>query len=58
MLVVAGERDDTYRQIATRLADALPKAELAVIPDAGHDPLRDRPEPTVEVISGFLDGLG
>lgn len=58
VLVVAGERDDTYRQIATRLADALPKAELAVIPDAGHDPLRDRPEPTVEVISGFLDGLG
>lgn len=56
-LVVAGERDDAYVQIAHRMGRELPFATVEIIPEAGHDPLRDAPDATSEVISRFLDRL-
>jgi 2-succinyl-6-hydroxy-2,4-cyclohexadiene-1-carboxylate synthase len=34
--LAVGERDEKFRAIAERMAAALPRAELRVIPDAGH----------------------
>jgi 2-succinyl-6-hydroxy-2,4-cyclohexadiene-1-carboxylate synthase len=36
VLVIAGERDAKYVAIAERLAAGLPRAELALVPSAGH----------------------
>jgi pimeloyl-ACP methyl ester carboxylesterase len=34
--LVVGERDEKFRTIAARMASALPQADLAVAPGAGH----------------------
>ena len=57
VLVLAGERDEAYSSLAARMADGMPDATLQIIPDAGHDPLRDQPKATATVISTFVDGL-
>jgi 2-succinyl-6-hydroxy-2,4-cyclohexadiene-1-carboxylate synthase len=42
--LVAGERDAKFRAIAERMAERLPAARLAVIPDAGHAAHLEQPE--------------
>jgi 2-succinyl-6-hydroxy-2,4-cyclohexadiene-1-carboxylate synthase len=58
VLVVAGAEDDRYRDIATRMAEQIPAAELVVVPDARHNPMADQPEATVEAISAFVNSDG
>jgi 2-succinyl-6-hydroxy-2,4-cyclohexadiene-1-carboxylate synthase len=41
--VLAGERDGKYVAIAERLMRRLPKAELVIVPDAGHGLPREAP---------------
>ena len=41
--VVAGARDPAYLVLAERLASALPRAELVVVPAAGHGLAREAP---------------
>jgi 2-succinyl-6-hydroxy-2,4-cyclohexadiene-1-carboxylate synthase len=41
--VLAGERDAKFRVLGRRLADALPRGELLVVPDAGHGVPRENP---------------
>ena len=57
VLVVAGSRDETYSEIAARMAAQLPDSTLRIVSDAGHDPLRDRRAETADAISTFLDRL-
>lgn len=57
-LVVAGERDEAYVEIATDMARRIPDAELEIIEDAGHNPLADQPGNTHRMISRFLDRRG
>ncbi|SEG92225.1 Pimeloyl-ACP methyl ester carboxylesterase [Nonomuraea solani] len=54
-LVVAGKHDLGYfRQVATDLADRLPRARLVELPWAGHLPSLERPDETTELIVKFL----
>ena len=55
VLIIAGEHDDAYAEIAERLADAMPVAEKLIVAGAGHNPLQDQAFATVEAITAFLD---
>ena len=44
--------------IGERLANALPDAQLVVVEDAGHLPQEETPARVLEILEGFLDGLG
>lgn len=54
VLVVAGALDETYAAHARRLADALPDARLALVPDAGHACHLERPDAVWEAVAPFL----
>jgi pimeloyl-ACP methyl ester carboxylesterase len=54
-LVVVGSDDARYRGIGEEVAAAMPRAELCVIPDAGHDPIGDHPAIVAAEVSAFLD---
>ena len=55
VLVVAGERDGiTGVAAAAGVADALPSAELVVIPGAGHFPWVDEPAAFAAAVRAFL----
>jgi pimeloyl-ACP methyl ester carboxylesterase len=54
-LVVVGEEDAiTLPATAIAMAEALPRATLAVIPGAGHTPPVERPVATGEVMTAFV----
>ena len=56
-LVVSGGLDmDHFQQIATRLAELIPDAELVTLPWAAHLPSLERPGETTELIRTFLRG--
>src|SRR4051794_20402351 len=42
--LVVGERDEKFRAIADRMAERLPRAEVVVVPGAGHAAHLERPE--------------
>lgn len=49
-VVLAGERDARYRALGQRLADALPRGELRVVP-GGHTLLLENPAAVAEALS-------
>ena len=49
--LIAGERDAKYRELAERLAAALPDARVAVVADAGHAVHLEAPEAVVALIT-------
>lgn len=55
LLALAGERDSTYAAAGRRMAAALPRAEAAVVPGAGHAAHLERPAEVARLIAGFLD---
>lgn len=55
VLVIVGEADEPFRKPSQRMADAIPGAELVVIPDAAHSPQFENPDLWWEALSGFLD---
>ena len=58
-LVVWGERDAVVpRAAGERLARRLPRAELVVVPGAGHTPMWDRPDAFNRIVADFLSGPG
>lgn len=54
-LVVAGSRDDKFTAIARRMAEALPRAELALL-DGGHAVHLERPAEFSELVDRFVTG--
>ena len=50
--VVVGERDPAYLARAERLAGALPRAELVVVPGAGHGLAREAPDAVARLLAG------
>ena len=57
-LYVHGERDELIPARSSRRAASLtPGAELALIPEAGHLPMRENPEATHGAMRAFLEGL-
>ena len=56
-LVVDGAEDvPDFRAIARHLAEALPDARAATIPDAAHLPSLERPEAFEDLLLSFLLG--
>jgi pimeloyl-ACP methyl ester carboxylesterase len=49
---MAGARDAKYVELASALVAALPRAELVVVPDAGHGLPREAPEAVARAIAG------
>ncbi|GMQ97928.1 MAG: 2-succinyl-6-hydroxy-2,4-cyclohexadiene-1-carboxylate synthase [Acidimicrobiia bacterium] len=58
VLLVHGERDAKYTEVARRMSQSIPDCHVIQIATAGHNPLLDDPEETYGEISAFLDGLG
>jgi len=57
-LVITGDDDRIVpMEQSIRLADELPDAELVVIPDCGHIPHEECPEPFLQAVTDFLGGL-
>lgn len=56
-LVVTGAQDAVVPpEDAERLADEMPRAELAVLPECGHTPQEECPEALLERVFAWLDG--
>jgi 2-succinyl-6-hydroxy-2,4-cyclohexadiene-1-carboxylate synthase len=49
--LIAGERDGKFRAIASDMARALPTADVAVIPGAGHAVHLEAPQPVADLIA-------
>lgn len=58
VLLVAGERDRRYVDLAASMASSFPHATVAVVEGAGHDVVADRPVSVGSLVSAFLDRLG
>jgi len=56
-LVVVGEQDQPFLAPSLRMAERMPHAALAVIPDAGHSPQLESPRAWLEAVGGFLDSV-
>jgi 2-succinyl-6-hydroxy-2,4-cyclohexadiene-1-carboxylate synthase len=54
VLLIAGERDAKYVHLARQLDAAIADSTLAIIPDAGHNPLLDQPASTAKALEEFL----
>lgn len=53
-LVIVGERDEPFLASSRAMADAIPGATLAVVPDAGHSPQFENPAAWFDAVDGFL----
>jgi pimeloyl-ACP methyl ester carboxylesterase len=53
-LVIVGDEDGPFLKPSRRMAAAIPGAELAVIPDAGHSPQFENPDEWWQALSAFL----
>lgn len=56
-LLVAGEEDGKFRQLASEMVMALPAAKIAVIPGAGHAAHLEQPDLFNKVVLRFLTQL-
>ncbi len=57
-LVVCGEKDRANRRAASELQERISGAQIAVIPQAGHEVNRERPEMLGEVLRTFFGNAG
>ncbi len=55
ILLISGEHDSKYCEIAQRMQRALPQAQWIKIPDAGHMPHLEAPETTATAIRNFIN---
>ena len=57
-LVITGDDDRIVpTKDSVRLAGELPNAQLVVIPNCGHTPQEECPEPWLEAVTRFIQGL-
>ncbi len=56
VLLLAGALDRKFVEIGRRMSEGLPRAELTVVPDAGHTVHLERPGAWLEAVVGFLGG--
>jgi len=54
VLVIVGEQDRPFLGPSERMAKAIPRARLAVIPDAGHSPQFENTEAWWDALASFL----
>jgi pimeloyl-ACP methyl ester carboxylesterase len=58
VLLIVGEHDQRYRRIAERMQAALPRAELAVVAEAGHTVHLDQPSHFAQLVASFVGPRG
>ena len=56
-LLLAGELDAKYRDIAAKMTARMPDARVAIVPDAGHAAHLDAPDAFTELVDRFLTEL-
>jgi pimeloyl-ACP methyl ester carboxylesterase len=56
-LVLVGEEDQPFLNPSRRMAEAIPGAELVVVPDAAHSPQFENPEAWWAALTAFLQQL-
>jgi pimeloyl-ACP methyl ester carboxylesterase len=56
-LVIVGEQDKPFLKASHRMAETIPGARLAVIPEGGHSPQLEAPDAWWAALAGFLDEL-
>ena len=54
---MVGEQDRPFIAASERMAQAIPDATLALIPDAGHSPQFENPDAWWTALSEFLDRI-
>ncbi len=54
VLVIVGDEDEAFLRPSRAMAEAVPGAQLAVIPDAGHSPQAENPRAWYVALSDFL----
>jgi 2-succinyl-6-hydroxy-2,4-cyclohexadiene-1-carboxylate synthase len=57
LLVLVGEQDTPFITAAAQMREAIPTAQVVVIPDAGHSPQFENPDAWIGALSGFLASL-
>jgi pimeloyl-ACP methyl ester carboxylesterase len=58
LLVYGADTQPEYRELTMAVADAVPAADLAVVPNAGHGSPADNPDAFNALLVEFLTGLG
>jgi 2-succinyl-6-hydroxy-2,4-cyclohexadiene-1-carboxylate synthase len=53
-LLIAGERDEKFRDIAARMATAIPSSRIAILAGAGHTTHLEQPEEFLRTVTAFL----
>lgn len=56
VLIMAGDRDAIPLGVVVQLFQAIPKAQLYIVPGSGHSTFQDRPELVNPVLEQFLTG--
>jgi len=56
-LVIVGELDKPFLGSCRRMAETIPGARLAIIPDAGHSPQFENADVWIDELAGFLDSV-
>jgi 2-succinyl-6-hydroxy-2,4-cyclohexadiene-1-carboxylate synthase len=54
VLLIAGERDERYGEAAQRMASLIPRADVRIVPGAGHAPQLERPLRVAEILDDHL----
>lgn len=54
-LLIAGERDNKFTAIARRMASLIPRAQLAIVPDAGHTVHLEQPDMYTRLILDWME---
>ncbi len=54
ILLLAGEQDEKYVQIASQMAARLPQVQMVIVPGAGHNIHAERPARVRAVLKAFL----
>jgi pimeloyl-ACP methyl ester carboxylesterase len=54
VLIIAGEEDRKFVDIARRMASRLPGARVAVVAGAGHTVHLEQPDAWLEAVTSFL----
>ena len=55
VLLVAGELDDKFVELATQMHKLIPTSRIAIVPNTGHPVHTEAPEKFCEVVSDWLD---
>jgi len=53
-LLLAGENDGKFSDLARRMAERIPEARLRLLPGCGHSPHLEAPTRYAEAITGFF----